>query len=903
MLTTPEHRRLQLIAIWVAIVLIGVSLSVNWFSPTDGAEAQGAAPACNPTGDDNDLLYCIWTVEQRFGGFYVDSTNPSVVQAWLTGDEPTDHAAAAVLNEVNRLWGRDFTSTTAHQADYTMAQLKRWFDAVVSDPGDSIEAVDLDESANRLALYGSDWEAATVAAIKDHASGLGVPAEAISVKQVDSRLEPPTPDPIPGARRSSDATEPAVPIGEQRLTRALNPFVGGAEIKGGGVACTATMTVALENEDGDNESGFLTADHCGGVLTTWQAYGTGSTGDRKLGVTTRTATGLDRNIDIAYVKWDGPDGVNLGVGFIARPVEKNTARKGVTKTQLSLDPDHPYFEVAGIRRPVSGEVVHKVGRSSGWTSGEIRGTCVAQVSIGDPAQSVCSADWFSMHIMTGDSGSPVFAIEADGRVSILNVVSGFSIGHRFGPALEVMFHSQGIDEIRVAPTPNDYDADDDGLIEVASLVQLNALRWDTDGDGVSGDPKYAGAYPAALSDMGCPSSGCRGYELAADLDFDTDGDGEVDSDDDYWNDGAGWNPIGNSYPRFDATFEGNGYTISNLFIDRGSARYVGLFGFTSFASTIRNVVLVATDVKGDAYVGGLIGAMSYGRVFGSRSTGEVTGFDYLGGLVGASFNGSISASCSTATVSGDDHVGGLVGWNGGGDVVAAYATGAVSGDQYVGGLVGYQNRGSITASYATGTVSGSDHIGGLAGGDNQGTVTDGYWDTQTSGQSSSNGGAGKVTAQLQENTGYAGIFANWRVDVDNADWDWNPATGRDNPWDFGSSTDYPALKAFKLPAAPANLTATPDNTSLVLNWSTADGQDGVITAHQYLLNNGQWIDIPNSAYGQVNSTSWTVSGLDNGTNYTIRVRGVNDVRFGPVSNSVETTPSTTPGPPSIQYMN
>ena len=252
----------QRFATWVAILLLMVLVSMGALVSATGAEAPDAAPECDPSGDDNDLLYCIWTVEQRFGGFYVDSTNPSVVRVWLTGDEPTDHAASAVLNEINRLWGRDFTSTTAHQADYTIVQLKRWFDAVVSDPGDSIEAVDLDESANRLALYGPDLEDATVAAIKDHATSLGVPAEAISVKQVDSRLEPPTPNPIPGARRSSDATEPAVPIGEQWLNRALNPFVGGAEIKGGGGTCTATMTVAFENEGGDNESGFLTGDHC-----------------------------------------------------------------------------------------------------------------------------------------------------------------------------------------------------------------------------------------------------------------------------------------------------------------------------------------------------------------------------------------------------------------------------------------------------------------------------------------------------------------------------------------------------------------------------------------------------------------------------------------------------------------
>ena len=74
----------------------------------------------------------------------------------------------------------------------------------------------------------------------------------------------------------------------------------------------------------------------------------------------------------------------------------------------------------------------------------------------------------------------------------------------------------------------DYDADDDGLIEVADLAQLNAIRWDLDGDGVASDAGYATAFPdAPTSDMGCPASGCTGYELMADLDLDTDGSGTV----------------------------------------------------------------------------------------------------------------------------------------------------------------------------------------------------------------------------------------------------------------------------------------------------------------------------------------------------------------------------------------
>ena len=100
--------------------------------------------------------------------------------------------------------------------------------------------------------------------------------------------------------------------------------------------------------------------------------------------------------------------------------------------------------------------------------------------------------------------------------------------------------------VMVRAGARDYDADNDGLIEVRTLAQLDALRYELDGDGlVDGAtwmPYYAAFTMGALG-MGCPD-GCTGYELEADLDFDTDGDGAVDSDDDYWNNSDGCEPIG-----------------------------------------------------------------------------------------------------------------------------------------------------------------------------------------------------------------------------------------------------------------------------------------------------------------------------------------------------------------------
>ena len=63
------------------------------------------------------------------------------------------------------------------------------------------------------------------------------------------------------------------------------------------------------------------------------------------------------------------------------------------------------------------------------------------------------------------------------------------------------------------------------------------------------------------------------------------------------------------------------------------------------------------------------------------------------------------------------------------------------------------------------------------------------------GEGSADGVRGLSAEQLQSPTGYAGIYADWLVDFDNVDGDFDETTGRDDFWDFGTSSDYPALKA------------------------------------------------------------------------------------------------------------
>ena len=382
--------------------------------------------------------------------------------------------------------------------------------------------------------------------------------------------------------------------------------------------------------------------------------------------------------------------------------------------------------------------------------------------------------------------------------------------------------------VSVARGDQDYDADDDGLIEIDNLTRLDAVRHDLDGSGVvavDDDDAYTLAFPGRRLDMGCPN-GCNGYELTADLNFDTSGDGAADAADTFWNDGKGWRPI----PTYDGVFEGNGHALHNLFISRADEDDVGLFSEIFWDSVVRNLGLVDVDVVGNDVVGALAGLL-WGRVTASFATGKVTGVAAVGGLIGASvpYPSYISASYAAVQVTGAYHVGGLTGTNRG-YVRAAYTTGRVSGTENVGRLVGWNfDGGFITASYATGRVTVADggKGGGLVGLGY--SIHNSYWDSDSGPDA---GGIGQKTrAQLQAPTSYSGIYARWRLDVDKD-------FVRDAPWHFGTSSQYPALSwdldssgsatwqefGYQVRESPT-LTVATDTGQPVLTWTAVDTSD------------------------------------------------------------------------------
>ena len=210
------------------------------------------------------------------------------------------------------------------------------------------------------------------------------------------------------------------------------------------------------------------------------------------------------------------------------------------------------------------------------------------------------------------------------------------------------------------------------------------------------------------------------------------------------NGGKGWDPIGDGTDDFEGSFEGNGYIIDSVYINRDN-NYVGLFG-SLYDAKVTNLGVSNVDISGK---------------------------NHTGGLAGYSYNSIISNTYTTGKVEGAIRVGGLVGYNTNSSEIAnSYAQTNVKATQYVGGLVGCNGGNStISNTYSTGTVTQGTIRGGLIGQNLGGTITNSYWDTDTSGQTNGVGDGDDtgVTGLTTKEMGYGQIFdtASWNIEVDN----------------------------------------------------------------------------------------------------------------------------------------
>jgi subtilisin family serine protease len=160
------------------------------------------------------------------------------------------------------------------------------------------------------------------------------------------------------------------------------------------------------------------------------------------------------------------------------------------------------------------------------------------------------------------------------------------------------------------------------------------------------------------------------YRLTSNLDFTYD---TTNVNGLFYNNGKGWLPIGNNESSssgytgnaFNGNFDGNGYVIKGLNINRPSEYYLGLFGnvvgIDTEHSTIKNLILENGNIKGQGYIGGLIGYAQYVDISNVGTNLNIIASDmYIGGVVGY-IEGNINKSYNTALIEASSKAGGIAG--------------------------------------------------------------------------------------------------------------------------------------------------------------------------------------------------------------------------------------------------
>lgn len=177
-----------------------------------------------------------------------------------------------------------------------------------------------------------------------------------------------------------------------------------------------------------------------------------------------------------------------------------------------------------------------------------------------------------------------------------------------------------------------------------------------------------------------------------------------------------WTPIGNSGNKYQGTFDGNGKTISNLYIN-ATSNYTGFFGYADRGS-IKNITFNKAKVKNDKADTGILAGNAGSCIIENIKTlanCSVEGKNYVGGIAGDA-NGNISNCENRATVKGIRSLGGIVAAYSGNSITSCANYGTVTcANGIVGGMVGTFASGTIQNSANYGDVTGTSYAGNLIG--------------------------------------------------------------------------------------------------------------------------------------------------------------------------------------------
>lgn len=239
------------------------------------------------------------------------------------------------------------------------------------------------------------------------------------------------------------------------------------------------------------------------------------------------------------------------------------------------------------------------------------------------------------------------------------------------------------------------------------------------------------------------------------------------SDSASWNAGEGFDPVGDMMVPFTGSFNGAGYVISNLTINRPAVAGVGLFGATGNGVTLRNIWLDNVSITGGQNTGAIVGNLGINQ--GIRSL--------------------LETSYAQGTVTGtSSSVGGLVGSAYSLDLENSYFRGTVTADVFdVGGLTGYTEELGMINTYFVGTVASTNNtpyalVGWLAG--TSPSITNAFWDIDVSGPINLTNGA-------DDSAGLSTAIMKTESNFTSAGWDFLAV------WTIngGINDGYPILRA------------------------------------------------------------------------------------------------------------
>jgi hypothetical protein len=258
----------------------------------------------------------------------------------------------------------------------------------------------------------------------------------------------------------------------------------------------------------------------------------------------------------------------------------------------------------------------------------------------------------------------------------------------------------------------------------------------------------------------------------------------------------GWLPIGDYYDDYDFSYtftgilNGNNHTISDLWIDRPSTSYIGLFG-AIYNAQVKNLEVEINNsnggVRGYNFVGGIAGGVLGSNISNSYSTGDINGNGGVGGIVGYISESNVSNSYSTGNISGNGYfIGGIMGFVYNSNIASSYSSGSIDGNEYAGGIAGAVVDSVVMNNVAINpSINGNSNVNRVVGGTGGNTISNNLALNSISVSGNNDisddyyiNGEGKSEAELKTQSTYESL--GWSFGDDNA-----------NPWKIDENSSYP----------------------------------------------------------------------------------------------------------------